>query len=136
LRIPAEAEIGNTNRLLPMARTQKTEGRRVRSIGKTPGVVTGEKLSGGEAVRMFAGAHDLRRTFGTRWSRLVMPALLQVLMRHVKIDTTMQYYVDQRAKDVADDLWDAFEAKTARDVNTRVNSAENPEETGAETSII
>lgn len=52
-----------------------------------------------------ASAHDLRRTFGTRWARKVMPAVLQRLMRHANIGTTMQYYVDLAVDEMADDLW-------------------------------
>lgn len=39
----------------------------------------------------FAGAHDLRRAFGTRWSKRVMPAVLKQLMRHRSIETTMSF---------------------------------------------
>lgn len=50
-------------------------------------------------------AHDLRRAFGTRWSRKVMPAVLQRLMRHRSIDTTMKHYVSAQADDIADLLY-------------------------------
>ncbi len=53
----------------------------------------------------FASCHDLRRSFGTRWSRKIMPATLQRLMRHADISTTMAYYVDRQADDVAAELW-------------------------------
>ena len=59
--------------------------------------------------RKYASAHDLRRAFGLRWSSRVMPAVLQQLMRHESIDTTMRYYVGRDADAVADTLWDAFE---------------------------
>jgi integrase len=36
-----------------------------------------------------------------------MPSVLQKLMRHASIQTTMQYYVDLEADDVADVLWAA-----------------------------
>jgi integrase len=52
-----------------------------------------------------ASAHDLRRTFGTRWAKRVMPAVLRKLMRHASIETTMGYYVDLDVDDMADDLW-------------------------------
>lgn len=52
-----------------------------------------------------ASAHDLRRTFGSRWARRVMPAVLQKLMRHANVQTTMQYYVDLAVDDMADELW-------------------------------
>lgn len=56
----------------------------------------------------FASAHDFRRAFGTRWSNRVLPPQLQKLMRHSDIQTTMRYYVDQQADDIAADLWERF----------------------------
>jgi integrase len=50
-------------------------------------------------------AHDLRRSFGTRWASRVKPLALKRLMRHVAIETTLRYYVDQDADDVAEELW-------------------------------
>ncbi len=50
-------------------------------------------------------AHDLRRSLGTRWAKRVMPAVLQKLMRHASISTTMAYYVDLDVDEMADDLW-------------------------------
>ena len=55
-------------------------------------------------VPKFAGAHDLRRAFGTRWSKRVMPAVLKQLMRHRSIETTMSFYVEHNADDVLADL--------------------------------
>jgi integrase len=51
-----------------------------------------------------ASAHDLRRAFGTRWAKLVMPAVLKRLMRHSAIQTTMSCYVDLDAAEVAEQL--------------------------------
>lgn len=45
----------------------------------------------------YAGAHDLRRAFGTGWSKRVMPAVLKQLMRHRSVETTMKYYVERNA---------------------------------------
>ena len=61
-------------------------------------------------VIKYASAHDFRRAFGTRWAKKVMPAVLRQLMRHRSIDTTMAYYVDLEADDVADELWAKFGA--------------------------
>ncbi len=57
-----------------------------------------------KATDKFASAHDLRRSFGTRWAKRVMPAVLKRLMRHADISTTMGYYVDMDADEVASDL--------------------------------
>ena len=62
-----------------------------REIGEAAKVVTDPNTSGREGRRQtgdtvptyqYATAHDLRRAFGTRWSKRVMPATLQKLMRH------------------------------------------------------
>ena len=68
----------------------QTVGPVVSAIGRKAGVVVGttEKLveEGGKRVRkpvkLFAGAHDLRRAFCSRWARKVMPAVSQRLARH------------------------------------------------------
>jgi integrase len=57
-----------------------------------------------------ASAHDLRRSFGSRWAKRVMPAELQRLMRHANVQTTMQYYVDLDVDEMADDLWAKYPA--------------------------
>lgn len=59
--------------------------------------------------RKYASAHDLRRAFGLRWSARVMPAVLQQLMRHESIETTMRYYVGRDADATADALWAAVD---------------------------
>lgn len=56
-------------------------------------------------VPRHATAHDLRRSFGTRWSQKVMPRVLMQLMRHTSITTTMKYYVENNADSVAEELW-------------------------------
>jgi len=138
LRIPAEAEKGETHRLLPitpefaelLAEVPETErqgrvfkpltktgeiakptryvvGPHVASIGRAAGVVTDQREKKGEIVKEFASAHDLRRAFGFRWSRRLMPTILRELMRHESIDTTMKYYVGVNAEATADELWKA-----------------------------
>ena len=49
-------------------------------------------------VVKYASAHDLRRSFGERWARKVVPQVLMELMRHESIDTTMRYYVGRNAQ--------------------------------------
>ena len=80
-------------------------GRIVSEIGRRAGVVV--RKSEGK----FASAHDLRRSFGTRWAPKVKPATLQLLMRHRSIETTLKYYVAQDADEIADELWKGFSAE-------------------------
>ena len=76
------------------------------AIGKAAGVITHVDPKSGESH--YAGAHDLRRAFGNRWARRVLPQLLQQMMRHESIETTLSYYVDLDADDVAGDIWEAY----------------------------
>jgi integrase len=169
LRIPAESEKGNQDRVLPVApefaefldavperarvgRVFKLIGKRwgdarlqadwvsrvVCRIGRVAGVVVDQRerrlvvdnrrakakpetpakrtrrKSRPEVAdglkRKYASAHDLRRAFGLRWAARVMPAMLQQLMRHESVETTMRYYVGRDADAVADALWSAFES--------------------------
>ncbi len=77
-------------------------------IGKAAGVKVDQK---GDKVK-YASAHDLRRSFGERWSSRVMPQVLQELMRHEQIETTLRFYVGRNAQRTADVLWAAHEAAT------------------------
>lgn len=135
LRIPAETEKGNKHRLLPMApefaemllsvpeahrrgvvfdvpescpRTTHSVCRRLVATGKAANVVVKQRQKKGKLVNEYASAHDLRRSFGFRWSRLVMPTILRELMRHESIETTMTYYVGQNAEATADALYEAL----------------------------
>ena len=89
---------------------------------------TGERKS--VELTKFASAHDLRRSFGERWSERVFPKILKELMRHTLIETTMRFYVGQNAQRTADAAWAAYEQAQARQqtgakigpVNTSVNS--------------
>ncbi len=130
LRIPSEAEKGGKDRLLPMTPdfaamlqgvperlrrgrvfrvdpSRHVTGKVVTAIGKGAGVVVDEDKTG---KRKFASAHDLRRAFGQRWSRKVMPTILRELMRHASLATTMAYYVESDAEATARELWGALES--------------------------
>jgi integrase len=56
----------------------------------------------------YASAHDLRRCFGARWAKRVMPAVLQKLMRHESIETTMTYYVNIDDDELAEEVWKRY----------------------------
>lgn len=95
-------------------RTTHSVCQRVVKIGKAAGIVVKqvERLDDDGKpvmVNQCASAHDLRRSFGFRWSRRVMPTVLRELMRHESIETTMRYYVGQNAESTADTLWACHE---------------------------
>jgi hypothetical protein len=64
-------------------------------------------------VVKYASAHDCRRSFGTRWAYRVLPQVLQQLMRHERIETTLAYYVELEATRTADAVWEAWESASA-----------------------
>ena len=68
----------------------------VSEIGQKAGVIVDAKSE------MFASAHSLRRSFGTRWASRVKPAVLKRMMRHASINTTMAFYVDIETDDIGD----------------------------------
>lgn len=86
---------------MPGGYTRDKVVRVVSAIGTAASV----RVGGGK----HATAHDLRRSFGTRWSTKARPAVLQKLMRHRDIKTTMEFYVSHEADDIADELWKDFE---------------------------
>ena len=100
----------------------------IRKIGKTANVKTDER--NGKTV--FASAHDLRRSFGSRWAQVIpSPIILRDLMRHADVSTTEKYYVGINAKRTAAHL---RSLKPVEKVNWKVNQpneatqefAENP----------
>ena len=70
----------------------------IQRIGAAAGVVVNDQDKA-------ASAHDLRRSFATRWAQKVMPSVLKVLMRHGDISTTLRYYVGISTADAAKALW-------------------------------
>ena len=134
LRIPADLEKGNKDRLLPLSpefvefllktpeakrtgrvftpKATKVRGecltvdrvsRIISKIGRAANVIVDQ------AKDKPATAHDLRRSFGERWSARVMPQVLMELMRHESIDTTLKYYVGRNAQRTAKLLREAYE---------------------------
>lgn len=158
LWIPAELEKGRQDRVLPIAPEfaefllatpeDQRHGRvfRLRSrrgggfLRKDRVSRIGSMIGEGAAVKVHthprtgkvkcASCHDLRRTFGDRWSRRIMPPDLMLLMRHESIDTTMKYYVGRNAQSTAATLWEAYgkEAEGNTNGNTRPIRPANPEE--------
>ena len=143
LRIPADLEKGNKERLLPMApefaellngvpeaersgpvfkleRADSKPGRpAVDRVSKTVSSI-GEKAKVRVDVKKTASAHDLRRAFGERWAARLMPAQLMELMRHETIETTLSYYVGRNAERTAAILWHEHEKATEPERKTEV----------------
>lgn len=143
LRIPAELEKGNRDRLLPMApefaslleqvpadlrRGQVFQPRGLRQnrpidedwasrvisrIGRAADIRVHAHVHTGKIK--YATAHDLRRSFAERWARKVMPQVLKELMRHESIDTTLSYYVGANAELTADYLWAAYDRPASQE---------------------
>lgn len=93
-------------------------GKVVSAIGKAAGVVVDERKKRGKLVRKFASAHDLRRSFGQRWSLKVMPTVLRELMRHESIETTMKFYVGRNAEATADAIWSSYQSRPSIEANS------------------
>ncbi len=85
-------------------------------------------------VVKFASAHDLRRSFGERRAVRVMPKVLQELMRHESIDTTMRFYVGRNAETTADAVWDAYKTVGSTLDNSDQKPAQGAEERPAANS--
>ncbi|TWT29183.1 site-specific tyrosine recombinase XerC [Posidoniimonas corsicana] len=83
----------------PMVRDAVKVSKVVGKIGRKAGIITDTEKG------KTATAHDLRRSFGFRWSRRIMPAELKELMRHASIETTMTYYVGHDARATSAALW-------------------------------
>lgn len=86
-------------------------------IGKEAKVKVDEK----DGSEKFASAHDIRRAFGTRWAKIVPASLLQQLMRHSSIETTMSFYVNITAKDTMSEIRRHVQKNSPEKVNEEVN---------------
>jgi len=100
--------------------TEAVASRVVGKFGEAANVVVDKKKD----KTTYASAHDLRRSFGLRWSRRVMPPVLQELMRHESIQTTMKFYVGQDAQSTAAELHRAFSQVDSKSGNLLGNPVE------------
>ncbi len=85
----------------------QTVGRTIGKIGEQARIkVNTKKVVNEDGAKstapVYAGSHDLRRSFGQRWATKVMPVVLMELMRHKSIETTMKYYVGRNARKTSD----------------------------------
>jgi integrase len=144
VRVPAELEKGNKDRLLPLApdftdllletpehersgrvfqlKAQKRHGDsltadRVTRIVAAIGRKAGVLVDQGRSK--YASAHDLRRSFGERWAAKVMPQVLMELMRHESIETTLRYYVGRNAQRTTRLLREAYNERRENDSESK-----------------
>lgn len=87
-----------------------TASAKIINICREAKVFTHYRGRGKSRKEQAGGAHDFRRSFGDRWARRVRPFVLQQMMRHESIETTMQYYVGLESEDLAIDIYAAYEA--------------------------
>lgn len=119
---PEAARTGYVFRV-PLRRTDSVS-KIITAVGKMACVKVNVDSRTGKAK--YASAHDLRRSFGERWAKRIMPAVLQKLMRHSQIETTLRYYAGLDAESTADALWEAV-PNYARDIHgNRVGAVESP----------
>jgi len=78
-------------------RSADAVGRRISAAGKLAGIVTKDGRH--------ATAHDLRRSFASRWAPRLSPAVLREIMRHADIKTTLSYYALESAERTANEVW-------------------------------
>jgi hypothetical protein len=93
-------------------------------VGQTEKTVKEDGKRVKKTVKLFAGAHDLRRAFCSRWAQKVMPAILQRLARHAHISTTMSFYVCLSADEIGAGLW-AIHAATIGNTTAIGNTSGN-----------
>ncbi len=109
MNVPPEQRVGRVFKLPSSLKVGFHQSDRAKRVISSIGEAAKVKVGGSDVNPKFASAHDLRRAFGVRWSRRVLPPVLMELMRHADIHTTMQFYVGQNADRCADDAWDAYE---------------------------
>jgi integrase len=99
--IPAESNKARADQWLPLhpdlvkilAARRKPAGA-VFGFGKGPDAVGVEFGRLCREAGVVISLHDLRRSFGTRYARHVPAQVLQRLMRHESIKTTLEFYAD------------------------------------------
>jgi integrase len=86
-----------TGFVFPLGMVSSTVAKRISGYG----VAAGIRVS----PTKHASAHDLRRTFGQRWSLRVHPIVLKTIMRHSSIETTLRYYIQADIDEIAASVW-------------------------------
>lgn len=101
IEIPAEANKSGQDQWVPIHpdlklllwESRKEKGR-IFTLSESPREVSRKFSRLAQSAGVKATLHDLRRSFGTRYARVVPAQVLQKLMRHADIKTTLEFYVD------------------------------------------
>ena len=134
LRIQGTAEKGKKDRILPLApeaaellqtvpesereglvfkmKWQRNHRKTARVDTVSPIVWDIGKRTGVKVAEKTASAHDLRRSFGLRWADRVKPHVLEQLMRHASLATTLTYNVQSAADEMAEAAWSASDQRS------------------------
>ena len=102
-----------------VCRNTNTISKKIVAIGELADVKVDERKVIDRKTRkasmktVWGSAHDLRRAFGLRWARRVMPMVLKELMRHKTVLTTEKYYVGIQAQETAKHLRKVIETELA-----------------------
>ncbi|MEO2034527.1 MAG: site-specific integrase [Planctomycetaceae bacterium] len=136
--VPEEDRTGHVFNVMlsgRVCRNTNTVSKKLVAVGKAAGVKVDERTvkdrKTKKAVKkiVWGSAHDLRRAFGLRWARLVMPMVLKELMRHKTVLTTEKYYVGIQAQETATHLRQVMAAELERQKPKKVNGEVNEAET-------
>jgi integrase len=119
LQTPEEHRVGPLFTLLTGGEPMNISsvGKIISAIGEKAKIIV--KKEKGRKTK-YVSAHDLRRSFGKRWAMRVPSVLLQKLMRHSSLETTLKYYVDLQADEIAEQLF------TTYTVGSSVGTPEQP----------
>lgn len=95
-----------------------TISKTISRIGKEAGIVVSSDPD--DDTAKYASAHDLRRSFGTRWAARVPAQQLQQLMRHRDISTTMTFYVGEMVTAIESAIYGTGAHLTNTSANSQV----------------
>jgi len=97
--VPEQERVGLVFDMRPGCNEQiipRHASKKIATIGKASGILVNP------TTRKFVSAHDLRRSFATRWAPKVNLKVLQKLMRHADPMTTQKYYETIECDDIGD----------------------------------
>ena len=89
----------------------------IRAIGQKSGIIVKR-----EPLK-YVTAHDLRRSFCSRWAQRVLPQHLKSLARHRAIATTLKFYAEADAVQTAEAVWAAVARLANESANTPPEAA-------------